>query len=237
MRIRKAARRLCRYDGETAQLRSDAAIMEVLFFSAFAMSLTFSVQPGVIGFEALRRGVSHGWTAALHVELGSLLGDGVWAIIALLGASILFQNRLVTLLLGLFGCVLLLRFAWDAWRAARADVEMADGDAGQSNHLLAGAMLSLSNPQNITFWVGMSGTIIGFGFLDPQPIHLLVFFAGFMIAQVCWCFFFAALVGYGRRLLSQRLFRWINLACAAFLGIMGISLLLQTARSGLAMLG
>ena len=53
-------------------------------------------------------------------------------------------------------------------------------------------MLSLSNPQNITSWVGMSGTIIGICFLNPEPKHLLIFFAGFVIAQVCWCFFFAA---------------------------------------------
>lgn len=203
--------------------------MLVLFFSAFAMSLAFALQPGVIGFESLRRGLAHGWTAALHVELGSLLGDGVWAIIALLGASILFQNRLVTLALGLFGCGLLLRLALDAWRASRAEVTFAGGSDERQNHLLAGAMLSLSNPQNITFWVGMSGTIIGIGFLDPEPIHLLVFFAGFMLAQVCWCFFFATVVEIGRRrLLNQRLFRWVNLVCAVFLGFMGCKLLVGT---------
>ena len=203
--------------------------MEVLFVSAFAMSLAFAIQPGVIGFEALRRGIAHGWSAALHVELGSLLGDGVWAIIALLGASFLFQNRLLTLALGLFGCVLLLRFAKDAWRASRAEVDMIGAADKRQNHLAAGALLSLSNPQNLTFWLGMSGTIIGIGFLDPEPMHLLVFFAGFMIAQVCWCFFFATVVEFGRRLLTQRLFRWINLICAAFLAYMGFSLLLQTA--------
>ena len=90
-------------------------------------------------------------------------------------------------------------------------------------------MLSLSNPQNITFWLGMSGTIIGIGFLDPQPIHLLVFLAGFMTAQICWCFFFATVVEIGRRrLLNQRLFRCINLVCALFLAYMGIKLLMQT---------
>ena len=55
----------------------DILQMTVLFLSAFAMSIAFAIQPGIIGFESLRRGVSHGWTAALHVELGSLLGDGV----------------------------------------------------------------------------------------------------------------------------------------------------------------
>lgn len=207
--------------------------MEVLFVSAFAVSIAFAIQPGVIGFEALRRGVSHGWAAALLVELGSLLGDGVWALIALLGASILFQNRLVSVFLGLFGCVLLLRFARDAWRASRFEVDMSRKGNARSSHLAAGTMLSLSNPQNITFWLGMSGTVIGFGFLDPEPIHLLVFFAGFMIAQVCWCFFFATLVEFGRRLLNQRLFRCVNLICASFLAFMGMSLLLQTAQLSL----
>lgn len=208
-------------------------MMEVLFFSAFALSLVFAAQPGVIGFEALRRGITGGWSAALRIELGSLVGDGVWALLALLGASVLFQNRFVTLLLGLFGSGLILRYAWDAWRASRQDIEIAAGGDARDNHFVAGAMLSLSNPQNITAWLGMSGAIIGLGFLDPQPIHLLVFFSGFMIAQVCWCFFFATVVEYGRRLLNQRIFRRINLACALFLAYIGCKLLAQTLQLAL----
>ena len=205
--------------------------MDVLFISAFVMAISFAAQPGPIGFEALRRGISHGWGAALRVELGSLVGDGVWALIALIGAAILFQNPLVTLLLGFFGCGLLLRFAWDAWRASRSDVDIAAAGDARKNHFAAGAMLSLSNPQNVTAWLGMSGIIVGLGFLDPEPLHILVFFSGFMIAQVCWCFFFAILVEFGRRLLNQRVFRWINLACAIFLGYMGGSLLLRTLQT------
>lgn len=206
--------------------------MEVLFFSAFAMAIAFAIQPGPIGFESLRRGAIHGWSAALHVELGSLLGDSVWAAIALLGASVIFQNQAVTLLLGLFGSGLLLRFAWDAWRSSRQPIEYTPTD-NRSNHLAAGAMISLSNPQNLTFMLGISGAIVGLGFLDPQPIHLLVFFSGYMIAQVCWCFFFATVVEFGRRLLNQQLLRWINLACAVFLAVLGCRLLLQTLQMSL----
>ncbi len=210
--------------------------MEALFLSAFALSLTFAVQPGVISFEAVRRGVAHGWGAALGVELGSLLGDGVWALIALLGASVLFQNRILTLVLGLFGCALLLRFAWDAWRASRVEISAEATESSRSNHLVAGALLSLTNPQNVTYWLGMSGAIIGIGFLDPEPIHLAVFFSGFMLAQVCWCFFFATVVEFARHRLNQRLFRWINLACAIVLAWMGCTLLLQTLRMAGALL-
>ncbi len=202
--------------------------MLVLFLTAFVMSISFAVQPGVIGFESLRRGISHGWTAALHVELGSLVGDATWALIALLGASILFQNPVITLMLGLFGCGLLLKFAWEAWQASRSDMDVSGANDDRSNHFVAGAMLSLSNPQNITAWLGMSGTIIGLGFLNPEPMHLAVFFAGFMIAQVCWCFFFATVVEYGRRALNQQVYRYINMGCAIFLAYLGVALLVQT---------
>ncbi len=209
--------------------------METLFISAFIMAIAFAMQPGPIGFEALRRGISHGWGAALRVELGSLVGDALWALFALLGAAVLFQNPLVTLGLGFFGCALLLRFAWDAWRASRSRVVFAAEADGRGNHFAAGAMLSLSNPQNITAWLGMSGVIVGLGFLNPQPLHILVFFSGFMLAQICWCFFFATLVEFGRRLLSQRLYRWINLACAVFLAFMACRLVAGTLQLALAL--
>lgn len=207
--------------------------MVILFATAFVMSIAVAAQPGVIGFEALRRGISHGWTGALHVELGSLVGDATWAIVALLGVSILFQNPLITIGLGVFGCILLLRFAWDAWLASRTEVDFAVANGKHSNHFVAGAMLSLSNPQNITAWVGMSGTIVGLGYLNPEPIHLATFFSGFMIAQVCWCFFFATVVEYGRRYINQQVFRWINLTCAIFLTYLGFTLLSQTLQMAL----
>lgn len=93
--------------------------METLFFSAFAMSIVFAVQPGIIGFEATRRGIERGWRAALHLEIGSLVGDATWSLMALIGVSVLFQYKIIALGLGFFGCFLLLRFAWDAWQAAR----------------------------------------------------------------------------------------------------------------------
>jgi chemosensory pili system protein ChpE/L-lysine exporter family protein LysE/ArgO len=92
-----------------------------LFFSAFVMSIAFAAQPGVITFESIRRGLARGWRAALHLEFGSLVGDATWAIIALIGVSFLFQHQLIALGLSLFGCGLLLRLAWDAWKAARKE--------------------------------------------------------------------------------------------------------------------
>jgi threonine/homoserine/homoserine lactone efflux protein len=202
--------------------------MTTLFFSAFAMGLIFAATPGIIMVEAIRRGFEQGQSAALRVQFGSLVGDATWALIALLGVSVLFQNRWTAVALSLFGCFLIFRFAWDAYRASRKELALDAQQSDRKGHFVAGAALSLSNPQNITFWLGMSGTIIGMGFLNPQASHIAVFMSGFMSAAFVFCFVFAALVGLGRRLVNQRLFFWLNLICAAALAYFGVMLLIGT---------
>ena len=208
-----------------------------LFLTAFMMSILAAAQPGIITFEAIRRGAVRGFRGAFYVEVGSLIGDAVWSLAALTGAALLFQNQTIALGLSVFGCYLLLRLAWEAWLASHHEVLPTEAAQSARGDFAAGALLSLSNPSNLTFWLGMSGTIIGLGFLDPEPSHLLTFFAGFMIAQVCWCFFMAALVTWGRQYLTPRRFRWVNLACAVCLALFGVQLLIQTSQAVIGFIG
>lgn len=205
-------------------------MMGTLFVSAFVMGLIFVATPGIITVEAVRRGLERGQNAALRLQFGSLVGDFTWALVALLGVSVLFQNRLTAIGLSLFGCFLIFRFAWDAYRASRKELALDGEHSTRQGHFAAGAALSLSNPQNLTFWLGMSGTIIGMGFLNPQPAHIAVFMSGYMLAAFLWCFVFAALVGLGRRLVNQRLFFWLNLICAVALFYFGVVLLFGTVQ-------
>ncbi|MEZ4668896.1 MAG: LysE family transporter [Anaerolineae bacterium] len=141
--------------------------METLFLSAFGLSIAFAAQPGVITFESIRRGIANGARAALWLEFGSLVGDATWAIIALTSAAFLFQNRVVAFLLSFFGCYLLLRFAWDAWKASHKQVAATGPAKAERGNFAAGVVLSLSNPGNLTFWLGISGTVISLRFPEP----------------------------------------------------------------------
>ncbi|MFZ4816671.1 MAG: LysE family transporter, partial [Phototrophicaceae bacterium] len=64
-----------------------------LFLTAFMMSILAAAQPGIITFEAIRRGAVRGFRGAFYVEVGSLIGDAVWSLAALTGAALLFQNQ------------------------------------------------------------------------------------------------------------------------------------------------
>jgi chemosensory pili system protein ChpE len=204
--------------------------MTGLFISAFALGIAFCAPPGAVTAEALRRGLARGFRPALFLELGSLVGDATWAAVALIGASVLVQNGPVRLLLSVAGACLLLRLAWSALREARAGhtpLAKIENGAGRGD-FAAGAMVSLTNPSAIAFWVSVGGAIAATGVDDPTARHFAVFFTGFMAAAVLWCFFISGLISWGRRLLSASFFRWVNLACAAALALLGLRLLVDT---------
>lgn len=196
-----------------------------LFFSSFILALAFCAPPGVITAETVRRGAARGFIPALFVQLGSLVGDTTWALIALTGLAFLVQNNLAKILLSLVGMLLMLKLAWAAIQDAR-EVKELDINPSHSHRgdFTNGAFLSLGNPMNIVFWTGLGTTAFSSISGRPQPTDFAVFFGGFLSGAVLWCFVMAALVAWGRKFVTPTFFRWVNFACGIALGFFAIQL-------------
>ena len=54
-----------------------------LFALAFGLGLVLNAAPGPVFAETVRQGTRGGFRLALAVQLGSLVGDGVWALVGL----------------------------------------------------------------------------------------------------------------------------------------------------------
>ena len=59
---------------------------------AFLLGFIFNAAPGAVFAETVRRGMSGGYRVALSVQFGSLVGDAVWAILALPGSDCFFRR-------------------------------------------------------------------------------------------------------------------------------------------------
>lgn len=198
--------------------------MSTLILSSVLLSIAFCAPPGAVTAEAIRRGVARGFKAALGIELGSLIGDAVWAIIALVGLAVLVQNDWARLLLGAVGVYFLLKLAWgalhDAWRGEMPKTHAVDS----RSDFITGAALSIGNPWAVAFWLGVGASTVTNAVAQPQTIHFVVFFVAFMAAATLYAFFMAALIAFGRRYINAGFFRAINLACGLFLGYFGVTL-------------
>lgn len=189
-----------------------------LFIAAAGLGLLFNATPGAIFAESLRRGLKGGYREALDVQIGSLVGDFVWAALGLLGAAALFKIAYIETPLAVAGAMLLGWLAWQTFNDGLGPVPEFNPDdsatAGRSS-LAVGAAMSLSNPMNITYWAGLGGTITALGVSDPGWTAFAVFLAGFMFSSVAWCFICAGGIAATRRFVSPLLWKLVNFGCAA----------------------
>ena len=188
--------------------------MSSIFISALLLGFIFNAAPGAVFAETLRRGLQGGYRPALQVQLGSLLGDATWAAIGLSGLALILSSDTLRAPLALVGGLYL---AWlgyqslcDAYQLPSAGAQTQQLSRGA---LSSGAALSLTNPQNIFYWASIGGAMASLGLDQPSPVHLSVFFAGFMLSSLLWCFICAGLVDWFRRSTSMLWHRMTYALC------------------------
>jgi threonine/homoserine/homoserine lactone efflux protein len=207
-----------------------------IMFAAGALTLTglglgiaYAAAPGAVNTEAIRRGLAHGSRSALLVETGSLLGDSLWAILALTGLGLVGQHLAVQMVLGIAGGCFLLRMAWnalhDAWIGKQAQApQRARGD------LATGAFFGLANPFGLAFWSGLGSGIMATG---ATWAGFALLFGGFFVGASLWCLGLAALIRWGRRWVRPNVFRMISALCGVALGYFGVRLIWSTLQEAI----
>lgn len=202
-----------------------------LIATAIGLGLAYAAAPGAVNTEAVRRGVSHGARSALLVETGSLIGDSLWAVLALTGVTLLTRYLAVQLVLGIAGGFFLLRLAWLALSEAFARQRTSQENRTSSRGDFAtGVVFGLANPVGLAFWSGLGSSVVASGVTGWQ---FAFFFAGFFLGAVLWCIGISAIILWGRRWIHPALFRWINALCGLALGYFGLRVLWITLQDWL----
>ena len=180
-----------------------------ILLAAFGLGLVFNAAPGPVFAATLRYGVRGGFRPALVVQIGSLAGDAVWAVLGLAGVGLLARLEPLRTPLGVAGAAYLVWLAWDAWRASRQQflISAADVDSNESA-LRSGIVLSLTNPQNIGYWAALGSALGALGVHQSDAPGYAVFFAGFMLSSIAWAVVFAAIVD---RVLGRAGARWAQI--------------------------
>jgi len=203
-------------------------IMSLLFLAAFVAGLSYSVAPGVINAEALRRGLTHGFWASLLFQIGTLAGVIVWGVIALSSAVVIQSSAGLSLVLGVCGALFLNWMGWGALRASwREPGGLAVEPSGRSG-LLAGALLSLMNPFTGVFWLSIAGSLLATSAQRPSLTTMAVIVGAFTLAALIWSVLVATIAFYGRKLIRATVFRWLNAGAGVGMVLFGFSLFWQT---------
>jgi len=172
---------------------------------AFSLGVAFSAPPGIVTAEAIRRGITGGFLSAMMVGVGSLIGDAVYATLALCGLAALSGYPVARSAIGICGALLLFRLAYDALGAQMPTAKPSP----KRSDFLVGAGLSLTNPWAIAFWLGFGGVLLSAGIRNPEA-KLPLLLAMFLIGALAWSLILSLMIALARRFVNAVLFRFVS---------------------------
>ena len=153
--------------------------------------------------ETIKRGINGGFFPALYVQIGSLAGDALWAILGLLGIGILLNIDILKYPLSIIGIIYLIYLAYDSFISSNIKYEkIVVSKSIKNNALKSGIFLSITNPQNIAYWAALGSSFGALGIAEPQISHYFIFFFGFISSSILWCFVCALAV--------EKIFKYTN---------------------------
>lgn len=203
------------------------------------MGIAFAAPPGIVMTETFRRGIARGFSAALYVQLGSLIGDATYCVLALAGVAVLAQNPITQRVLGIVSVLFLLYLAIsgivselrNTSQATSAQISQRPNNvttpqSGSKNAFLTGMFLSLTNPWAIGFWLSLGGTLASYGAIESGGTMAL-FFTGFFGTCLAFAVGLSLLIGVTRRVIPPRVGKWVSIVCSLVIGVLAVGVAIQ----------
>jgi threonine/homoserine/homoserine lactone efflux protein len=204
-----------------------------IFSGAFVVGLSGAMAPGPVLTVTISETLQRGFKAGPLIVLGHAVLEILLLLLIGAGLGPFFQRPVImTLFLSVGGIVLLgmgFRMVIKN-RQATTNALNAKGTKSPYGPVLAGLVLSVSNPFWIIWWV-----TVGMGFVVQSLQYgiagLFSFYFGHILADLAWYSLVSFSVSAGRRVCSERLYRTVFVVCGVVLVGLG-GLFIAKALSG-----
>ncbi|OFW81922.1 MAG: hypothetical protein A2201_04265, partial [Alicyclobacillus sp. RIFOXYA1_FULL_53_8] len=141
-----------------------------LYFSGFLLSLSLCLDLGLVNVSMLKVGLERGFLPSFLLGVGSTFGDLIYAILSMIGISLLLQNTYVQWILWIGGTAVLgyltVHMVRETLHPKSIDVSSRDESVGalgtrsKIKFFLSGAGLALSSPTAILWFAAVGGSIL-----------------------------------------------------------------------------
>lgn len=194
-----------------------------IFAGAFVVGFSGAMAPGPVLTVTISETLKRGFKAGSLIVLGHAILEIILLALIFGGLGPFFQHPVVTTFFLWAGGAVLLWMGGQMIITNKRTTENALSTQGIDSAygpVLAGIVLSLSNPYWIIWWV-----TVGMGFVTQSLQHgiigLLCFYFGHILADLAWYSFVSSSVSAGRRLCPPLVYRVLFILCGAALLCLG----------------
>lgn len=199
-------------------------ILAGIFATSFIVALSGALMPGplltVTISESARRGA---WVGPLLI-VGHGILELLFIVLILWGLGDLLMKAEVLSVIAFFGSFVLLWMGFGMIKGIKSlslarDIERSQNGKLSSilkNPILAGVVVSLSNPYWTIWWLTIGLAYI-FMSVKFGVLGLIAFFIGHILADLVWYSFVSTSVSFGTKFFTDKIYRGIAAVCGSFL--------------------
>lgn len=178
------------------------------------IGLTLAAPIGPINIEIVRRGLRTGFLSGWLVGIGAISGDTLYCLLVIAGIAPFVQHVVVRTILWTAGAVFLAFLGYHSLRGVREEKRLitTEGAVFQRRSYPTGFLMALFNPLGVVFWASIGGGLVASAAAHASRIGTAAIVVGVILGLGLWVTGLSVLVRGGRRFITDRLFRLVNLA-------------------------
>lgn len=175
--------------------------------AAFVVGFSGAMMPGPLLAVTISESARRGGRTGPMLVLGHALLEIVLVAAVVAGLVTFLTSRWMTVAVGLVGGGVMCWMGQDMIRSApRLSLSMETSGVKSMHPVLAGIVVSLSNPYWTIWWATIGLVYLMMG-LEFGLFGVLVFFAGHILADLVWYSFVSYGVAHGRAILPDKVYR------------------------------
>lgn len=199
--------------------------------SGIVIGLTLAAPIGPINIEIVRRGLRSGFLSGWLVGAGAVTGDTFYCLLVIAGIAPLVDHDIVKTTLWIAGAAFLSFLAYSSLRAALSQTDMLSEkrQTVERRSYLTGLLMALFNPLGLAFWLTIGGALVAAGVEQTDLFGTTALVIGVIIGLGLWVTSLSVLVKGGRRFVSGRVFRYVNIISSVLMFVFAVGFALQAA--------
>jgi threonine/homoserine/homoserine lactone efflux protein len=197
-----------------------------VFIQSFGAAFSGALVPGPLLTYDIQLACKKGFWVGPQLILGHGILEAllIWGILKGLGSYL--QLPITRIILGISGGILLLWMGYDLiWKESKKGYAVLNEQAAATetgaaiinlNPVIAGIVISLSNPYFLIWWA-----VIGLGIMTQSLklgwLGIVVFYIAHELTDLTWYSLVSAAISKGRRFISANIYHWLIIICGVFL--------------------
>lgn len=195
-------------------------------FEGIILGLSITAPIGPTNVEVIKKGLIQGWKAASLFSIGVLVALIIYLLIVMIGMSILLKSQIFNKALLMIGVIILFYLAFNS---INDFILIKELDFYKTNHknknFIEGIILTISNPAVLLLWSGILGADFAVTSTNLTDRILLSF--GIIVGVTVFFIFLIALIHHGKKIITQKFYRYISLIAGIILFYFGLKFAIQ----------